>query len=347
MMGQDDEMQVADRLRPLAKLNFPEEDALRAEEQRHRIVSRARRLVKGAGQARVRRMRFVAGGATAFAAAAALLLWLRPQGSEAVQAPAVAVAPLPLTLSVDGSDAEVAHAAGVAHIHAGQRSQLAGVKRVSTPGDSTASIEVADHSPQAGLKIVAGPDSEIAIERVSADSGLELLQLSRGQVDVKVPKLKEGSSFIIVTPSFRAYVVGTAFTLAVDPEAEQDSCLRVTEGLVRVEKVEAPHAELALVGAGQDWGCEAAVEKQARAAPVQQQAEQRRPQQAAPAKVESPAGTLAEETALLARAVRSNQQGHFAAAERDVMKLLAEYPQSPFAADARRLLKQARQAQED
>jgi len=345
MTGKDEQAQVEAQLSPLANASFPLEDEVRAEEQRKRIVSNLRPLVGSARFQRRRRSQRLAGGVALLAAAAAAAVWFRPTGT-APDGAELNENTSSLALIVEGTEAEVAHASGVAQIPAGAPSELQGVKRVSTPGDSTARIEVLRDAPQAGLNIVAGPDSELAITRTSENSGLEQLYLSRGHVDVKVPKLKAGASFIIATPSIRVAVVGTAFSLTVAPELEQDSCLRVSEGVVRVEDPREPHAEIATLNAGQDWGC---LEKTSDANSIAPPAEKegrsaRKLNPKASAKAAPPAGTLAEETALLARAVRASQQENHIQAERELNQLLKKYPDSALAAEAKRLRKQVREA---
>lgn len=346
MTKQDEQARLAERLAPLVGATFAEEDALRAEERRHRVVSRARPKVRNFAAARRQRTQRLVGISTTLAAAAALVLWLKPQAGPVDTTPPPLAQSTPLTLSIDGSTASVTHTSGRAQLESGQSYQLDGVTHVSTQSNSTARIEVPARAPQAGLKIAAGPHSELEVTRNSAKSGLELLHLSRGHLDVQVPKLKPGTTFTISTPSIRAVVIGTAFTLSVEPDQEKDSCLRVTEGVVRVETANVPSAELARVGAGQSWGCLEPVSDAASSPAPQEEAvpRKKRPQSQLPSAQAQPSGNLALETELLARAVRSNQREDYPAAKRELQKLLRDHPQSPLADEARRLLTRVQKA---
>lgn len=331
------------RLDPYRDPEIPKEDDLQAEKRRQRVVSRLR--VVAAGSSRRRQYRTLGfTGATALAAAAVLALGLNTEDALVQEQQPESTS---LTLSVEGREAEVASSTGVVKVPAGQPAQLEEIQRISTRSDSRARVEVGGRSPDAGVDIEVGPGSELAFAQVLEGRGIERVNLSQGSVQVEVRGLKAGDTFMVITSSVRAVVVGTAFTVAVNPNEEHDTCVRVSEGTVRLEGVQAPHTELASVSAGESWGCEKEASKaKAEDAPsaVNVPVTQVRKRKAKTAQTPTPTSTLAQESAIFARAVRHNQEENYLAAERDLDELLRKYPKSALASEALRLRSKMREA---
>jgi hypothetical protein len=156
--------------------------------------------------------------------------------------------------------------------------------------------------------------------------------LDQGQITCAVPKLHGGSLFSVVTPNARVVVHGTRFSVRVD-SAEAGvtrTCVRVTDGVVAVQH----GAAEAMLHAGDEWGCEAKPSVVVTQDPV-------RPPRAASRGRPAPPpvrGTLAEETSLLQGAIAAERKGHPGAASVSAARLVAKFPDSPLAPEARALL---------
>lgn len=341
-MNHDVEQEVVSRrLETFAAPDIPDESPIQSEKRRQRVVSRLQMVAAQAKHRKRIKNKVFAGSLTALATAATLALWYRPQPSKVPQ-PRDDFATV--ILNVKGRAAEVTSSTGVANIEPGRPARLRELQRISTHSESTAQIDVPGPTPKVGIQIGIGPSSELTLAHSPNADGIERIDLIQGSVQVEVEKLQAGGSFMLVTPSIRAIVVGTAFNVAVGPHDPQDTCVRVSEGIVRVEELEAPHAEIAMIAAGGSWGCEQKPlnsqknSNEVRRAPVEKRQDTR---QAPPAA--RPTSTLAEESALFALAVRHNQEENFSAAVQDLDTLLLRYPKSALASEAIRLRSELRE----
>lgn len=366
MSEQNDELLVDERFAALVHVEHPSENEVRAEERRKKLVTNLAPLVQSARFRRQRRVRRIAVASSVFAAAAAFALWLKWEGPPQVDASpmqvAEAVNPTALTVTVNGEQAEILHGSRVTQVQPGEHSSLESVRGVKTPRDGSASIVVPAGAPKAGLNIAIGSETELRLTHTSQTWGIERVALARGHLSLQVPKLDSGTSFVIVTPSVRVVVVGTAFSVTVSPEQSHDTCVRVSEGVVRVEALGAlasdePEARLV---AGQQWGCEvaAANSESPRSFGQAEELKSAVPSDAAPsvalravsppkesAMSDEPTSTLDEETALLAQAVRAEQGDNRVAAERHLKTLLNKYPHSPLVGEARLLLEKVQKTE--
>lgn len=146
------------------------------------------------------------------------------------------------------------------------------------------------------------------------------LGLLQGQVSLDVPPMPTGTSFVVQTPDTRVTVHGTRFTVSY-PNAQGGSCVRVMEGRVGVK---GPSTDV-LLGPGEAVGCD----------DVPNPAPERHRQSKTDSEEQS---TLAVQNQLLQQTLVKERQGDAPGARRALRSLLAKYPESPFAPEARRAL---------
>lgn len=354
MTERNEEFIVGERLGLLAEQELPEEDALTIERRRRQVVSGMGSFATQTRKRQAHRSTMFAGVTLALSAAAALALWLNTGRTDA--GPGVGSEAVELALNVEGTRAEVTHAAGVTELQGGKAADYIRVEQISTPHGGSARVKVPQGVPKAGLTIELSPETELHLPRPSATWGLELVHLKRGTIDLSVPKLAKGTSFSIVTPSIRVSVIGTAFSIEVKPGQEHDSCVRVSEGVVQVSPLDQPHPESVRLGAGQAWGCAPSTTEAEQSTSQQDETTShpptraqeaatrpRLPQEVSPSPLEAPdaqppASTLAAEAALLAQALRAEQRRNYSLAKRDAERLIKQYPNSPVVLEARKLL---------
>ncbi len=109
-----------------------------------------------------------------------------------------------------------------------------------------------------GIMVDVGGASSVAIARPDEPTASTRLLLTRGRVDVSVPRLAPGTEFVVRTPHAEVVVHGTYFSVVVEDSASQQSITRVevTEGVVAVRR---DGAEVLLTG-GKAWTSEASDE---------------------------------------------------------------------------------------
>jgi FecR-like protein len=193
-----------------------------------------------------------------------------------------------------------------------------------------------------------------AAARVSRRSALKLtamertesLLLTRGRVDVEVPKLDPRRGFSVATPDAKVIVHGTGFSVSVDPLAERGlrTAVSVTHGVVSVQ-----HAgqEVRLT-AGQSWPGEPAPAADTDDAvadagdPASDEIVSEKPRKRggkasrnrrAPSARES--RELAEQNGHFARAMTLKNQGRAQGALDELTHLLSSHPASPLRQEAR------------
>lgn len=282
--------------------------------------------IERAMHARVRRRRAVGVGLT-LAAAAALLLTaqgVRHWTSRATSPTLVAI--------------NVSPAGRGAALRAGDRAQpltegaaLGAGQRIETPADGGASLQLStgtamDLSGSTSFRV----DSQGAIERFA---------LQRGELSAHVAKLTSTQRFIVTTPDAEVEVRGTRFRVGVLDRGEacgngSRTRLEVSEGVVEVREAGAS----ILIRAGQHWpsDCDtsrptAAAEPVAPGSDTRPALRELKPAATAPERTSA----LAQQNDLFAEGVALRRQGDVGGALRIYQEVIARFPKSPLAENAR------------
>jgi hypothetical protein len=272
-----------------------------------------------ARRSRSRARRIVAGCFAAVAAMAVVGVALR----QFVGKPAVVVA----GAEIRAIEGHLSYGDGAAERAVAQGDSLA----LPVEGELRTSGSEATLETSRGLRLHLESGARLGLSGLSRNGLDGSVRLNQGQITCAVPKLHGGSLFSVVTPNARVVVHGTRFSVRVD-SAEAGvtrTCVRVTEGIVAVQHGPAE----AMLHAGDEWGCEAKPATGATLEPV-------RPIRAGSRGKAAPAvrGTLAEETALLQSALAAERKGYLASASATAARLVAKFPESPLAPEARAVL---------
>jgi len=305
-----------DSLKRFGDVQVPPQDASAAAARRERMIGRIGSTIRAealAKEARAKRTRVI--GAIAVAAGvlmAAGVAWR--VGARGAARPVAA----------HKSPARVAAASGAVVVtHGGHADAVPPVADVALDPDD----EVAT-APDARARIVL--DSGATVELV-ADTRVavraargERIGISVGEIAVHVPKLGANESFRVETPDAEVTVHGTSFVVAVH---DGKTHVTVSEGLVSVKN----GAGEAMLHAGDAWPAPEAPAPSAAPAPPSSA----RTATAAPPRGRPDPSTLDDQNRLLQRALASRRQGDDARALVDLDLLLARYPSSPLAQEAR------------
>lgn len=170
----------------------------------------------------------------------------------------------------------------------------------------------------------------------------EALSLTRGEVDVEVPKLAQPVEFSVGTPDARVVVHGTRFTVRVDPDARSGPLthVAVTRGLVSVQS----GGEQTWLRAGEQWPAPPApaaapVLEPARAAPASEEREieqtLRRAARVSAQRARAPRHSLAAENRVFAAAMAKHKAGDLSGALQDIERLIHQYPDTLLLQEAR------------
>jgi ferric-dicitrate binding protein FerR (iron transport regulator) len=171
------------------------------------------------------------------------------------------------------------------------------------------------------------------------------VRLDRGKVRCVIPH-EPGRIFSVVTANARVIDVGTVFSVSVEPSAgEPTTVVHVEEGEVLVE-----HAgRQSRLTASQSWSSAQPPPKLIATPPVAASVappEETRPAPSPPRRDSAPAKrprqTLAAETELLRSGLAKEQRGDLRGARGDYEALVARYPDSPLALDAKGALARVR-----
>ena len=198
----------------------------------------------------------------------------------------------------------------------------------------------AELKTERGLTLSLAESSVVSLAELGR-SAQERLQLVAGQVTCQVPRLGQGESFDVVTPSARVVVHGTVFSVRVNEAAADgnSTCVEVSEGAVIVHHA----AGQVALNSGESWGCG---RKLTRAEHSADRTEAWRPGRTPPAReaaeLKKPAGTLEPEVRLLQTALVHERNGDEVAAEKSLALLLRKYPHSPLSTEARAALARIR-----
>lgn len=205
-----------------------------------------------------------------------------------------------------------------------------------------------------GARVELAGGTELSVSAL--EPGTDELVLDRGRVDLVVPKLRAGHTLSVATPDATVTVRGTRFSVEVVPEgARVVTNVEVAQGSVWVRQGEARW----VLEAGSRWSSRpTAPEPSALPAASPESVASSAPGSAAqraggvaskvapaPSSTSTPAGaaaqatsessTLAQENDLYAAASRAARAGNDALAVRTLNELLARYPNSPLAQNAR------------
>ncbi len=251
------------------------------------------------------RLRWLGGGAALFAAAAAIVLVVGSLSVGSAPSEEAAFATL-VSGSLESDKLELLP---------GSRLGLSSQVRAS---DSAPAVLTAS----SGYRVELSPRSEM--EFVQPTSTRTSLRLLDGEVALSVPKLRSGQVLEVQTMDATVRVRGTRFSVRFDSTAAvARTCVRVTEGLVEVDRV----GETISLVPGQSSGCETVAPKAPAAlAPG-------RPRELA---VQKAAKTsLGEENRLLALALSHERAGRRAEARKSYEELQRRFPESRFLPEAR------------
>lgn len=194
-----------------------------------------------------------------------------------------------------------------------------------------------------GARANVARSTRVAIDAAGPERH-EALSLTRGEVDVEVPKLAQPVEFSVGTPDARVVVHGTRFTVRVDPDARSGPLTRVavTRGLVSVQS----GGEQTWLRAGEQWPAPAAPAEApvlepapSRAAPAseERQIEQtlRRAARVSAQRARAPRHSLAAENRVFAAAMAKHKAGDLSGALQDIERLIHQYPDTLLLQEAR------------
>ncbi len=190
-----------------------------------------------------------------------------------------------------------------------------------------------------GASVDVEPMTRLELERAARTDGHldEQVALPSGRIKVRVPKLAPGSRLVVNTPNAVVTVHGTAFVVEVTPERDgtaAETHVAVTEGRVSV----ASGGREVFLDPGANWSSAAASPVPTPAAAAPEPA----PPGAAPGAdsgtphaTAARRSTLADQNELFRAALDARRRGDPRRAVDLVDRLLAKYPGSPLAAEAR------------
>jgi hypothetical protein len=184
-----------------------------------------------------------------------------------------------------------------------------------------------------GLEVELRENTKVSLKELGASASSSAVRLDRGRVRCVIPH-RPGRQFSVVTADARVVDIGTIFSVTVQPSATGPRTLvQVEEGEVVVH-----HAGgQSRVTAAQSWTSRAPEPAPAAVTPPASVDE---PSEVVPPKPapRRPRETLETETQLLRSALASEQKGDLQAARKTLESLVARYPESPLAPDAKAAL---------
>jgi hypothetical protein len=185
-----------------------------------------------------------------------------------------------------------------------------------------------------GLELDLVENTKISLKELGASATSSAVRLDRGRVRCVIPH-RPGREFAVVTADARVVDIGTIFSVSVQPSPTGDKTLvHVEEGEVIVH-----HAGgQSRVTASQSWSSRTPEPAPAAAAPVSAEELPAEETPSRPAPPRRPRETLETETQLLRNALASEQKGDLPAARKALESLVARYPESPLAPDAKAAL---------
>ena len=324
-------------LRSLGEAGAPPEDAALSAARRRRVVHNIEGALRAVASERSRaaRRRRVA---VSVSVAAAVLLAVGAATQLRLRDAAVAIggaAPSAAHLREVSGEIIVADGRGAPRSLDAERALRAG-DTVTTAAFAHAHLVL-----ESGVSIEAASATAISLgEPLDPATGHldEEIRLGKGQVFVEVPRRTAGASFRVRTPSAEVVVHGTSFVVQVCDRcggAIGDTAVKVSEGVVAVRQ----GGKETLVAAGEQWPSRAADEaEEGKASAPGDRAPPPPSTIASPAR--SAAGkaaesTLAEQNRIYQGALEARRRGDDARTLAMLDDLLARYPRSPLAQEAR------------
>jgi hypothetical protein len=206
----------------------------------------------------------------------------------------------------------------------------------------TASSGEARVRAPSGAELDLATDTHVGLDELKGPSAS--LRLFAGKVRCRVPHLRSNEAFSVVTSDVRVVVHGTIFSVETSPEGTIS--VRVEEGVVVVQH---PAGEVRLT-ASQSWNNRPTEPPPPAPQPIAKEGQEppARPSLSAPPRKSGdapPRGTLDEETRLLRSGLAAERRGDLTRAAASFDQLLARFPQSPLAPDARAALARVRSHQ--
>jgi ferric-dicitrate binding protein FerR (iron transport regulator) len=317
-------------------MNIPSHAAAAAKLLRSRIGStqavpdereRGITTIERAMQARVRRRRAVGGGVVLAAAAGLLLM------AQAVRHfNQRAAAPTLIAINVSQAGRGTALRAGDRAQPLAEGAALGAGQRIETTADGGASLQL---STGTAIDLLGRTSF-----RVDSQGAIERFALQHGELSAHVAKLTSKQRFIVATPDAEVEVRGTRFHVGVRERGEacgngSRTRLEVTEGVVEVRS-----AGLSiLVQAGQHWPSDCPSSRPAVAtepgAPLGEGRPAVREPKPAASMIVDRTSALAQQNDLFAEGVALRRQGDVGGALRVYQEVIARFPKSPLAENAR------------
>jgi hypothetical protein len=330
-------------LRRLADAAVPVEDAGSVAARRARVVPEIAAAVRKAGAARVRgkAMVWIVGSVAAAAAVAVVgaVVGVRVGGGAGAASPAT-----PGWLRTDRGSVVLVREGRSGEVAPAAPAPIGARDEIGTSAGAEASIDLAT-----GVRVSVRPSSWLRIPEPGTGPAAfagDALDLRWGTVEIRAPRLAR--PFAVRTPDAEVTVRGTAFTVAYGAPADGGvpvTLVAVAEGTVEARS----NAESTLVGAGQTWSTGAPQEgtvptaspSAATSVPTTTAVTSTRsptPTAAtttATPTAPAPSSSLGEQNRLLQAAHEARRRGDERAAVRRLDDLLARFPGSPLAQEAR------------
>jgi len=321
----NDDRQVDDLLSPLREDQAGAGEQLPLSIDRGRVVARMMTVAKNAPRERMQQRLALFSSAAAVVLALGVVQWTRH-------------APVSDTSEIS-SDRELAllslggqvtwRGPRAMRLAPGQSATIDAAGDVTTASSGSARLR-----SSRGVEIELETDTHVGLDELRGHDAS--LRLFAGKSWYRVPQLGQRDTFAVVTREVHVEVRGAVFT--VDTSGEGIITVRVDEGVVVVK---APAGDVTLT-ASQSWTNQRPATTPPRAT-----------QAAVPPSVSasprltgaSPRGTLDKETGLLRAGLAAERSGDLTGATASLDRLLARFPQSPLAPDARAALARVRSRQ--
>ncbi len=198
----------------------------------------------------------------------------------------------------------------------------------------------------AQVRVSLSPRTRLRWGHAEHPDQIEQILLMQGRISVQVPHLGDGQAFQVEALDVTVVVKGTAFSVEVLERdgGARSSCVRVTEGVVVVQhgSLQEPIAAPGAVGCEPLGPIPGGAPASGSAAPIPDGSKDQRGSTPGQAPETS---TLAAETRRLERALEAERIGDYRTAQTLLQALLARYPNSVVAPEARAALARLREQQ--
>jgi hypothetical protein len=314
-MNGDQRVDVDDLLSPLREDEAGAREPLPLSIDRGRVVARMMTVAKDAPRERMQRRLALFSSAAVVVLALGVVRWTRHAPvSEVSNDRVVALLSLGGEVTWRGPSAM--------RLAPGQSATIDAAGDVTTASSGSARLR-----SSRGVEIELETDTHVGLDEFRGHEAS--LRLFAGKVWCRVPQLGQRDTFSVVTKEVHVEVRGAVFT--IDTSGDGIISVRVDEGVVVVK---ASTGDVTLT-ASQSWTNQHPVAPPPRAS-------QTDPPRLTGA---SPRGTLDRETRLLRAGLAAERSGDLTGATTSLDRLLARFPQSPLAPDARAALARVRSRQ--